>query len=80
MKFLPQLKSHGLKIHRYSVMTEPLDFRIGNIITLKKLHPCGSSQWEIVRIGMDIRIRCFGCGRRVLMVRRELERQIKSIT
>ena len=61
-------------------MSEPLDIRIGDLVILKKDHPCGNSQWEIMRIGMDIRIRCFGCGRRVLMVRRELERQIKSIT
>ena len=61
-------------------MSEPLDIRIGDLVILKKDHPCGNSQWEIMRIGMDIGIRCFGCGRRVLMVRRELERQIKSIT
>lgn len=61
-------------------MSEPLDIRIGDLVTLKKIHPCGNSQWEITRIGMDIGIRCFGCGRRVLMVRRDLERQIKSIS
>ena len=61
-------------------MTVPMDFRMGEILALKKRHPCGSYQWEVVRIGMDIGIRCQGCQRRVLLPRRGLERRVRSRT
>jgi hypothetical protein len=56
----------------------PRDIRLDDILTLKKPHPCGGFQWEVVRVGMDIGIRCQTCGRRVLLVRRELERRIRG--
>ncbi|HEX4835404.1 MAG TPA: DUF951 domain-containing protein [bacterium] len=55
-----------------------LKLLIGDIIRTRKTHPCGSDQWEIVRLGADIGIRCLGCGRRVLMARAKLERRIKE--
>jgi hypothetical protein len=61
-------------------VTVPMDFRMGELLTLKKRHPCGSYQWEVVRIGMDIGIRCQGCQRRILLPRRDLERRVKSRT
>ena len=57
----------------------PLDLRLGDILTLKKPHPCGGRRWEVVRLGMDIGVRCTGCGRRVLIVRSRLERQVKGV-
>lgn len=57
-----------------------LDLKIGQVLTLKKKHPCGSSQWEVVRVGADIGIKCLGCGRRVLVERPYLERRIKGIS
>src|SRR5215469_439119 len=48
-------------------------------VRLRKPHPCGSSDWRIVRLGADIGLKCEGCGRRVLLPRSELERRIKQI-
>jgi hypothetical protein len=55
----------------------PVDFRIGDVIRLRKPHPCGSYDWTVVRIGADIGLRCLKCGHRVLLVRREVERRLK---
>ena len=57
----------------------PLDVRIGDVVRLRKPHPCGSYEWEVVRLGADIGIRCLGCGRRVLLPRRQFERRVKTI-
>jgi len=46
---------------------------------MKKKHPCGSDEWEILRVGMDIRIKCLKCGRMVLMPRAKFEKSIKKI-
>jgi len=58
-------------------MKGPLAFRMGDVLELKKTHPCGSSEWEIVRLGADIGIVCRGCGRRVLIDRVRLEKAAK---
>ncbi len=57
----------------------PLDLRVGDIIKLKKKHPCGGYHWEITRTGIDIGIRCLTCGRKVLVPRVKIERRIKLI-
>jgi hypothetical protein len=57
---------------------QPQDFFLGDVVRLKKPHPCGSHDWTVVRLGADIGLRCHGCGRRVLLPRRELERRLKS--
>jgi hypothetical protein len=57
----------------------PLDLRVGDIIKLKKKHPCGGYHWEITRTGIDIGIKCLSCGRRVLVPRVKIERRIKLI-
>jgi len=54
------------------------DMRMGDVIRLRKPHPCGSTDWVVVRIGADIGIKCLGCGRRVLLPRRELARRMKA--
>ena len=51
---------------------------LGDVVRTRKTHPCGSDQWEIVRLGADIGIRCLGCGRHVLMPRPKLERRTKE--
>lgn len=51
-------------------------FRLGDRVTLRKPHPCGSRTWGVVRLGADIGLVCEGCGRRVLLERRELERRL----
>lgn len=55
-----------------------MEIRMGDVIQLRKQHPCGSDQWEVVRLGADIGIRCLGCGRRVLLPRSKLEKRIKA--
>lgn len=59
-------------------MTAPLEFRMGDVLRLRKPHPCGSLEWTIVRLGADIRIECRGCRHRVLLPRRDLEKRMKS--
>ena len=54
------------------------EFRVGWVVRLRKKHPCGGSDWEIVRIGADIGLRCATCDRRVMMPRSDLEKRMKS--
>ena len=54
-------------------------YRIGDIVQMKKAHPCGSDRWEILRVGMDFRIKCQGCGRLVLLSRRDFEKRVKKV-
>ena len=49
-------------------------YQVGDIITLKKPHPCGSKEWEILRVGADFRLKCQGCGHQVMMSRRLVEK------
>ncbi len=53
------------------------DLQPGDILELRKPHPCGSTLWQVVRLGADIRLECLGCGRRVMLPRRRLARQLK---
>jgi hypothetical protein len=55
-----------------------VDFRLGDIVQLRKPHPCGGYDWEVVRLGADIGLHCRKCGRRVLLARPELERRVKK--
>jgi len=55
-----------------------LELRLGDIIRLKKAHPCGGSEWVIVRLGADIGIKCLRCQHIVLVERPVLERKIKA--
>ncbi len=50
---------------------------LGDVVRMRKTHPCGSDQWEVVRLGADIGIRCLKCGRRVLMPRVKFERRVR---
>jgi len=56
----------------------PLELRMGDVVRLRKPHPCGSSEWEVVRLGADIGLRCRKCNHRVLMERRQLEKRLKA--
>ncbi len=56
-----------------------VELRLGEILRLKKVHPCGSFNWEVVRLGADIGIKCRGCGRRTLIPRATPERRIKEV-
>lgn len=56
-----------------------MDIRLGDIVRLRKEHPCGSSEWEVVRLGADIGLVCQGCGRRVLLPRSQFQKRVKSV-
>ena len=58
----------------------PMDIRVGDLLTMKKPHPCGAREWLVLRAGMDFRLRCQGCGREVLTPRAKAEKGIKSVT
>ena len=53
-----------------------VEFREGDQVRLRKPHPCGARTWRVVRLGADIGLICDGCGRRVLLARRDLERRL----
>lgn len=57
-----------------------MDVRVGDVLTMKKPHPCGTREFLVLRSGMDFRIRCTGCGHEVLVPRVKAEKNIKRIT
>lgn len=59
-------------------MQQPLQLELGDRLRLRKPHPCGNYDWEVVRLGADIGLRCEKCGRRVLLPRSEVERRTKQ--
>jgi hypothetical protein len=54
-----------------------LEIRLGDVVRLRKPHPCGGYEWQVVRLGADIGMVCTTCGRRVLLPRREFEKRVK---
>jgi hypothetical protein len=54
------------------------DIKLGDIVRLRKVHPCGSYEWEVVRVGADIGLKCLKCQRGVLLERGVLERRVKE--
>jgi hypothetical protein len=56
----------------------PQEFRMGDVVRLRKPHPCGGFEWDVTRLGADIGLRCRSCGRRVLLSRAVLERRMKT--
>lgn len=58
---------------------ESLNYKLGSKVIMKKGHPCGSNEWEIVRIGSDIKIQCINCKRIVMISRIDFNKKIKKI-
>ena len=56
-----------------------MDVKVGDIVTMKKQHPCGSAKWQVLRIGADFKIKCLGCGHEVINPRSKVEKNIKKI-
>jgi len=56
-----------------------MDVKVNDIITVKKPHPCGSREFLVLRVGMDFKIKCLKCGHEIMIVRKNIERNIKSI-
>lgn len=55
------------------------DVQVGDLVRLRKPHPCGSYEWRVVRIGADIGLKCQVCGRRVLLDRRNFNKRVKTV-
>jgi Uncharacterized protein conserved in bacteria len=55
-----------------------MDLKIGDVIKMKKQHPCGNNAWEIMRTGMDIRLKCGGCGHQVMLPRKQVEKSFRG--
>ena len=56
-----------------------MDIQVGDVLRMKKPHPCGSKEWEVLRVGMDFRLKCRGCGRQVMLARRLVEKNVREI-
>ena len=54
-------------------------FNLGDIVETRKVHPCGSKTWEVIRLGVDIKIKCTGCGRIVMLPRSKFEKAVKKV-
>jgi hypothetical protein len=57
----------------------PKEFNVGDVVELKKTHPCGSKEWEVLRVGADIKIKCMICGRLIMLPRGKFEKDVKKI-
>lgn len=58
---------------------ERKQFQLGDIVQMKKPHPCGTNAWEVIRMGMDIRMKCTGCNHSVMLPRVKFEKQLKKV-
>lgn len=54
-----------------------MDIQVGDILRLKKQHPCGSKEWEVLRVGADFRLKCMGCDHQIMIARKMLEKKCK---
>lgn len=56
-----------------------MKIEVGDIVSLKKGHPCGENKWEVMRTGVDFRLKCLGCNRQIWMSRMEFEKRVRKI-
>jgi len=56
-----------------------VDIHVGDVLELKKAHPCGSHEWLVLRVGMDFKLRCAGCGHELMIPRAKAEKSVKKI-
>lgn len=61
-------------------MIEKPNYEVGDVVKLKKPHPCGSSEWEILRVGADFRLKCQGCGHQIMVARKLVEKNTRGLT
>lgn len=57
-----------------------MDIQVGDTLTMKKPHPCGSKEWTVLRIGADFKLKCCGCGHEVMGARATFEKNVKKIS
>jgi hypothetical protein len=55
------------------------NYKLNDIVIMKKPHPCGFNEWQIIRVGADIKIKCTNCGRSIMMPRIEFNKKIKKV-
>ncbi len=56
-----------------------MDIHVNDVLKMKKAHPCGSQEWLVLRVGMDFKLRCQGCGREVMLPRSKAEKSIREV-
>ncbi len=56
-----------------------MDIKLGDILVMKKTHPCGDKQWKVLRVGADFRLKCLGCGHEIMIPRLKAEKNIRTI-
>lgn len=56
-----------------------MDIHVGDKLKMKKPHPCGSSEWAVLRVGIDFRLQCLGCGHMIMIPRKQAEKNVKTI-
>jgi hypothetical protein len=74
--------SEEVRIIQEGLLNDPkmtVDVKLGDVVRLRKPHPCGSYEWEVVRVGVDIGLKCLKCQRRVLLERSVFERRLKQV-
>lgn len=76
IKWMQLQPDYGLYVEREN---KQMDIQIGDVVTLKKQHPCGSKEWEVLRTGMDFRLKCLGCDHQVMIPRKQLEKNVRQI-
>ncbi len=57
----------------------PMDIHVGDVLELKKQHPCGSKEWKVLRVGMDFKLKCAGCGHELMIPRSKAEKAVKKV-
>lgn len=57
----------------------PMNIQVGNVVELKKQHPCGSKEWKVLRVGMDFKLKCLSCGHEVMLPRSKVEKAIRRV-
>lgn len=60
-------------------MSEQQQINVGDVLQMKKAHPCGSLEWQVLRVGMDFRLKCLGCGRMIMLSRSDVMKRMKKI-
>jgi len=56
-----------------------MEIKLGDVVRLRKKHPCGGDEWHVVRVGADIRMKCLKCQKQVLLERATFERRVKAL-
>ncbi len=56
-----------------------MNIQVGDVLQMKKAHPCGCKEWKVLRIGMDFRLRCQGCGREMMIPRKKAEKSVRNV-